>query len=201
MRLLLCLVLIAACSLPRARPDRSSFFTLSAADVDGAGAPSASDLVIGLGPVSIPGYLDRPELVTRVGANELRLASSARWAEPLREGIVRTLALDVGAASGASHVTVYPWASATHVDVVVGVDVVRFEPQADGDAELVARWTVREGLRGRVLIARESRVREPVDGKGSGADVAALSRALGTFGKEIGLAVRAVRTPRPDAAR
>src|SRR6476660_6643335 len=86
---------------------RCTLYTLTATTPDGV--PSGSmDAVLGLGPVAIPGYLDRPQIVTRVGPNELRLDEVARWGEPLRDGIARALQQDLLAASGARRVALYP---------------------------------------------------------------------------------------------
>ena len=40
-------------------------------------------LVIGIGPVELPPYLDRPQIVSRPDANRIALAEFDRWAEPL----------------------------------------------------------------------------------------------------------------------
>ena len=194
MRLVLILVVSATvgCALPRGRSEPASFFTLTPTEtLDGAAGEPTKE-VLGLGPVAIPGYLDRPQLVTRVAANEVRLAEFARWGEPIREGIVRVLRQDLMAASAARAVIVYPWTSAAPVDLAVAVDVLRFEPDARGDAELVARWGLRQVPRGRVLLARESRIVERAENGGTGAAVAALSRTLGSLAREIAAAVREV---------
>jgi hypothetical protein len=187
------IAILSGCSLPGPVVDRSTFFAL-AADATPDGTRRASlDVAVGLGPVTLPGYLDRPQLVRRVGPNELRLAHDARWAEPLREGIVRILQQDILVASGARSVTRYPWSAASHVDLAVAVDVLRFEAGEGEDAELVARWTVRELPHGRVVAVRDSRVTEPVDGSGTGAEVAALSQALGGLAREIAVALHGAR--------
>jgi hypothetical protein len=195
MRLALWLLIasLAGCALGSARPDRSTFFALAASEPDGAVPAGSWDAALGLGPVAIPGYLDRPQLVTRVGPNELKLAPVARWAEPLREGIGRALQQDLAAASGARQVALYPWPPTTHVDLAVAVDVLRFEPGARGDIELAARWSVRDTVHGRVLAVRESRLLEPLEGAGYGAEVAALSRALGQLAHEMAAALREVK--------
>ena len=41
---------------------------------------------IGVGPVIMPGYLDRIQIVTRTGADRVELATFHRWAEPLETG-------------------------------------------------------------------------------------------------------------------
>ncbi len=175
----------AGCALPTGRSDPSTFFALTATESPDGCPPGAADVSLGLGPVTIPGYLDRPQLVQRIGANELRIAELARWAEPLREGIVRALQQDLVAACAARHVTLYPWTSSAQVRLTVAVDVLRFEPNPNGDAELVAGWSVRDLVHGRVLVVRESRLVEPVKGAGGGAEVAALSRTLDRLAREV----------------
>ena len=138
MRLVLILIASATlgvgCAFPRGRSEPATFFTLTPLEtLDGAAGEPTKE-VLGLGPVAIPGYLDRPQLVTRVGANEVQLAAVARWGEPIREGIVRVLRQNLMAASAARAVIVYPWTSAAPVDLAVAVDVLRFEPNGRGDA-------------------------------------------------------------------
>ena len=195
-------LLATGCAFSAARHDPTTFFTLAPVTPDGDVAAGSWDVAVGVGPVGLPGYLDRPQLVRRVGANELRLAPVARWAEPLREGIPRALQQDLAAMSGARYVALYPWSSIARLDLAVAVDVLRFEPNAENEVELAARWSVRETVRGHVLTTRESRVVEPVEGKGNGAEVAALSRALGKLATEIAAALHETRssaTPAPGA--
>jgi uncharacterized protein len=180
----------AGCLLGGARLDRSTFFTLTTTVPTEAATAGSWDVTIGLGPVAIPSYLDRPQLVTRVGPNEVRLAPLARWAEPLREGFVRVLQQDLLIASGARQVVLHPWPVSTRMDLVVTIDVLRFEADTSGNAEIVARWTARRNADARVLASRESRTAERADGIGRAADVAALSRALGALAQEIATTLR-----------
>jgi uncharacterized lipoprotein YmbA len=49
------------------------------------------DIVVGIRPVGIPAYLDRPQLVTRLDGNELRVEEFSQWAEPLIDSISRVI--------------------------------------------------------------------------------------------------------------
>src|SRR6266540_6222252 len=53
--------------------------------------------VIGVGPITLPKYLDRPQIVTRASRNQLTLGEFDRWAESLQENfssvLVENLAL------------------------------------------------------------------------------------------------------------
>ena len=56
---------VAAC----ATTPSANFFTLNPADVEPQVA--RSDLSLALGPIDLPGYLDRPQIVTRAGVTDL----------------------------------------------------------------------------------------------------------------------------------
>ena len=61
---------------------------------DTATAPPLAphDLTLGVGPVTLPPYLDRPQIVTRAGRARLILAEFDQWAAPLQDTVARVLA-------------------------------------------------------------------------------------------------------------
>ena len=61
------------------------FYTLSPLEASPCGASPTTmpDLTVGVGPVTLPTYLDRPQLVTRAGGNRMVLADFDSWVEPL----------------------------------------------------------------------------------------------------------------------
>jgi uncharacterized lipoprotein YmbA len=52
--------------------------------------------VLGVGPVRLPAYLDRREIVTRAGPARLEVASVDHWAAPLDVLFTSVLAEDAG---------------------------------------------------------------------------------------------------------
>jgi uncharacterized lipoprotein YmbA len=154
-----------------------------------APATAATGPVIGLGPVTLPGYLDRPQIVTRRSADELAAGEFDRWAEPLDEAVPRILGEDLAALLGTERLATYPWTRARGVTHQVTVDVLRFDGPLGGPVTLEARWRVLDPA-GRELLVRRSTVREPTGGGDHAALVAAMSRALGALGRELADAVR-----------
>jgi len=178
--------LLPACLGPRTETSR--YYTLPA-DRPAAGAAAAPVGSLGLGPVTLPPYLSRPEIATRLGPEQIAYATSDRWAAPLDELVARALAEDLRARMAAGEVVRWPWPLGAPPDVSASVDLLRFEADAAGGATLEARWTVTP--RGRALVTGETRVRErgaPGDTAGS---VAALGRALGLLARDIAAAARA----------
>ena len=92
-------VLLAGCTTFSARPDASRFFTLSALSQpqESAVQPPAESpgISLGIGPVSLPGYLDRQEIVTRIAQNQVNLSENDRWAEPLEESFTRVVSQNI----------------------------------------------------------------------------------------------------------
>jgi uncharacterized lipoprotein YmbA len=71
-----------------------------------AGTPGP---VLGLDPVTLPAYLDRPEIVTRSGAHQVRLGEFDKWVEPLQPMVRRLLEERLRRATGAREVVAVPF--------------------------------------------------------------------------------------------
>ena len=158
-----------------------------------------SEISIGVGPVKLPDYLDRPQIVTRATPGKLDLAEFDRWAEPLSENFARVLAEELSAMLSTSRVLMHPWPRTSQVDCQIAVDVVRFEGVPGGRATLGARWTL-YGEQGRkVLAQRNSEISDPVDSTSYEALVAAQSRAVASLSREIAAAVREAVESKPGS--
>src|SRR5262245_63614190 len=174
-------------------PDSFRYYTLAPS----AEPPvrSASALTVGLGPVTLPGYLSRPGLVTRVGETQVRYTEGELWAEPLAKQFTRTLGEDLSRALGGARIIDCSWYPGTAIDVGVAVNVLAFEVDATGTATLTAGWALRDPQSRQVLYEGQSAIVEPAGGtpgepRGDAA-VAALSRALARLSSELAVAIAA----------
>ena len=102
------------------------------------------------------------------------------------------LSENVAALLGSDRVVVLPSLHRADLDLEVPVEVLRFEPTADGQVTLVARWSVRDLATRRVLDSHESRIREPLEGDSGASRTNAMSRATLRLAEEIAAAVAAV---------
>ncbi len=173
----------------------SKFYLLSPLPDAKAGRQVAAgerDLAVGIGPVVLPPYLDRAQIVTRASPNQLDLAEFDRWAEALRYNFPRTLTENLSFLLATHHVAVFPWDGSTTIDYQVAVDVTRFEGDADGNAVLIARWSIfGKGMR-ELLVRKRSRFSEPAGTEDYEALVAAMSRTLANLSREIATAIETV---------
>ena len=194
----------AGCPSLQPTPDNTRYFSLTPqmearADANAAGL---DQLFLGVGPVRLPGYLDREELVTRVGHNRFDVAQNDRWVEPLEDNFSRVLAQDLYALLKTERIVRYPWPSSRGITHQVEIEVIRFEPIAGEDAQLTAQWTLTESRTRQPLAIKNSSFRRPVKQRSKEAAVDALSELLADFSREIADTVRTVAVAeKPQAVK
>lgn len=173
---------LAACSSAPAR-----LYTLGASAAAGGGAPLARSVIVG--PVTVPGTVDRPEIVVGIGPNRVQADEFNRWAGPLADTIARVVAGDLSALLGTPDVAVAPLAN-FRADYRVSIDVQRFESVPRQHVVLDAVWVVHASAGG---AARSGRTvaDEPVRGDGYDAIAAAHSTALARLSADLADAIRA----------
>lgn len=179
------------------------FFVLSSLSDLQQDAPvrkAENPLVIGIGPVNIPDYLDRMQIVLRTGQSSLEISEYNRWAEPLDKSIGRVLGDNLGRLLETHNLVFYPWPSTTHIDCQVTVEVMRFDGAPSQKARLEACWTLWGSNPKQVLARRSSTLTEPVDGPSFEALVGALSRLMTSFSREIAATVTSEVKPRQGSA-
>lgn len=192
------LPLLAAGCLLSPRRDPTVFLVLAPLEEDrgavgqGQGAPPAiarPELRLGVGPVTLPRYLERPQLVTRIDATELAVHEHARWSAPLGALVAETVAEHLMARLGPGSVAVFPWSQLERPGVSVRIAVQQFEAVSPDAAVLRARWELVDAAGNRVGEPRSSEYRTP-SSRDPKAAVTALSRLLGLLSADIATALR-----------
>jgi len=178
---------LASCGFLAPKPDLTRNYVLTEQTTSPAGG--GAEITLGVGPIAMPRYLDRAEIVTRVPPNTIRMSPLDRWAEPLRDNFARVLATDLEAATGSQNVILFPWYGNPSIDYRVTIDVEQFERRSDGVAVLVARWQMREGTGGAAVRSARSAHEVPIDGENTAQAVEALSRAVALLAEDIARAI------------
>jgi hypothetical protein len=163
------------------------FYALRSSSGEAAGAALAPrpELGLAVGPLELPRYLDRPELVTQDDSNRLTVLDAHRWGGSLRTDILRVVADDLGRLLGTARVGVYPAEPRFRADYRVLLDVRDLQGMPGERVILLARWTIASMRDGSALAVEESRIEVPV-ASGSYEDlVAADSAAIGTLSRRI----------------
>jgi uncharacterized lipoprotein YmbA len=140
---------------------------------------SQSTLKIIIAQVTLPKYLDRPEIVRYGSTYELRLSEFERWGEEMNEMVTRTLLENLALRLPRAQIFAAHGLAASPVDATVDIDFGRFDAGADGVVVLAARWIVRREPRSAdfetARLTAQSASPATVD------LVAAMSDALGQF--------------------
>ncbi len=178
---------LAGC-LGSSRPSR--FYTLDPLQVRDGPASPRTDATLAIGPVEIPDYVDRPQIVTRTGANELVVAEFDRWGSSLDNQVTGSLVATLRDRLASQQIAVAPWRSAILSGAAtyrVAVSVSRFDGSPGQSVVLQARWELISQSSGKEesLGLREATVTEKIDGTSYDALVAAMQRALVRFGQQM----------------
>jgi uncharacterized protein len=185
---------ISACYLLSPPVNVSRFYVLTAMTGDGTGAPlpsaQTSSLVLGLGPIRFPDYLERNAMVTRIEPNRLLLSETDFWAEPLKDNFTHVLAQNLSTLLGTQQIVNFPWYSSTRTDYQIVVNVDRFECESQAKARLAARWFIENPINAMVLDRGSSDLFGP--GGESDACAAGLSQTVADFSRQLAMAVNQV---------
>lgn len=197
------LVLLAGCiNLGEGTRKRVRLYTLQ--PTISAAASPGYDIGgrVGIGPVYLPDYLQRTQVVILFPPNEYRLAEFAKWAEPLEENILRVTAENLSRLLGNERVLTFPWRSNWKPIYRIRMNIRRFEAVADEAAHLAVLWTIEAPETEKAPRIGLFQGVSPLQGKGADAVAAAMSRTLGDFSRRLAEElVRLAKEGRSPASR
>jgi uncharacterized protein len=182
----------------------SRFYSLTPQECRGISAVQGVDVIVRVGPVNIPSYLDRQQIVTRNGRNGLEIAEFERWGGSLDDEITRLLVNDLADRLAGRGISVVPWRSTDLIEAPIvyriPLSIDRFDGVPGGSVVLNASWAVimKKDKHENVLVARESTICEALAGKGYDTLVAAMGKAVDTLAEEIADGVSAQQGQKQD---
>ena len=152
--------------------------------------------IVGVERVLLPGHLDRPQIVTWSGPNEMRTDEFLRWGEPLPEGITRTLTEDLAGLLPDYQLVRHPWSGRTQTRCRVLVALSVFGLQRDGTVRLEGRYRLLPDKGALAYVLRpvsfsEGPLPVPADGETPpDRGVEAMNRLLESLSREIAESIR-----------
>ena len=190
----LALVLSSCMSVPNSPTPR--FYMLQAVDGNQVSKKTniASDVVIGVGPVKIPEYQDRPQIVTQDKEKMLKFAQFDRWGEPLDFGMKRLIGENLAVMLPEAKFTLYPWNSSVPVKYQVVVEIVQLDSNLDKDLFVVAQWLVIDAQNTKTMIIKRSEFRQPIIPQNYSGLAKTLSTACASLSSEIAQVLATLET-------
>ena len=183
--LLLLAMTLAACT-STSPPSRFYVLTPVAQTAD----RTTAELVIGMGPVRLPAYLDRSQMVSQTDANQLQMDEFERWAGGLSPNINDVMAENLSRMLGTDKVVTHPWARAVPVQYQVALDIRRFDVTQDNKVYLLAQWRLFMDDGKKLLEIKRTELIQPVNGSSYSARAAAQSVALAELARQIAESIR-----------
>jgi uncharacterized lipoprotein YmbA len=102
--------------------------------------PTAAKPAIAIARPSLPPYLDRAELITRLPDGRVALHESHLWSEPLDSAISRVLADNLRRLTGSTNIQPAANFIARDYTALVEVRIERFDPAPDGSLLFQCTW-------------------------------------------------------------
>ena len=180
-----CLLALSIVGCASTEPSR--FYILDTIDRVSNGE---SDLSIGVGPIGIPDYLDRPQIVIRASPNKLKLSDFDKWAGSLKDNITQVLSENLSILLSSNRVLTYPWQIAHPIDLQVIINILRLDGQLGGHAELKSRWMLYGKNSKKLHLVQNSTFKAPVQSNDYEAYVSALNETLADLSREIAQAIK-----------
>jgi uncharacterized protein len=188
-------VLLVGCSSPQ-----PTLYSFNVAPIPQATSAAQSPRIM-VGPVTLPGKVDRPQLVLQNANNTVQVYEYHRWANTLKGDVADVIVSSVAKALAISNVWSFSQSTETNFNYQVFIDVQNIDAKLGGPVEVDVLWTIKSapttksssqakavsggsGAPAKPFMGR-SLVQEPVTGSGFEAVVAAQSRAFAKVGQEI----------------
>lgn len=176
-------VLVASACATTSPPMR--FYLLS--PIEQAAPPDEvlGDNLVLVGPLQLPGYLDRTQLVVRQPDGQFSLREFDRWGEPLEQLLTGTLTANLVRLTGSPRLVAIPLPARTSPDKRILGRVLRFDANADGLAVLEVQWSILDRDGEPLVPVRIDAFRAQAGGTDPAALVDALSDVLAQFSMQV----------------
>jgi hypothetical protein len=148
-------------------------------------------LRIGIGPVTLSEYLDRPQIVTQTSKSELRVDQFNQWAETLEFNIASVLARNLSTLLFTKNLFLYPWSGSTQIDYQIKLAIIEFKGTPDGKVLLRAQYTIFDGSK-ELLNMNVVNFSNPISDPGYEGLILSMSTALDELSREIAQTIKAL---------
>ena len=163
------------------------------------GQKPTDQISVGVGPLEIPKILDRPQIVTRSGANRISLAEFQRWGGALQDDFLRVLTENLSILLQSDRVLAYPWEDYFDPAFRLYLSVYRFDGTPGGEVVLNVTWAVTDRESRKILVMRNSVLKQPFPSSGFQDLVSTQSLLLADLSREIAGEIKRLQSSMPSA--
>ncbi len=145
----------------------------------------AATTVLAVGPVTVSGLLDQPQLVSAAANNVLQIAEYHRWGGSLAANAARVMASNLASRATGYQVFALPWPIDLAVDYRLALNINRLYAVPDAASLLDADWTLLNGAGQALTPVRNVVLREATNMQGYPGLVGAFDRLLAKLADSV----------------
>jgi len=103
---------------------------------------SVNKSVVGVGPITVPDYLQRSPIAYSMTNNHLIVSSVDQWSEPLDKAIGRVMAVNLSRLYPSRSTLTFPWRIESKPQFAIRISIIELNRQSVDQAVLEADWTL-----------------------------------------------------------
>lgn len=157
--------------------------------IEEQGAVAGEGIVLGIGPVRVRDYLNRPQIVTRTRTNEITIHEFHYWGEHLSTNFTAILAQNLSVLLSTDRILIFPYRSKQELplEYQVVVDVIRFDGEPGVEATLLAQYYILEFKENekKQIVTKQQSFSKPLANKSFETLVAVMSELVGDLSRDI----------------
>ncbi|MFA5149774.1 MAG: PqiC family protein [Candidatus Omnitrophota bacterium] len=142
-------------------------------------------LIVAVGPVNIPGYQDRPQIVTRDKNGMLKFAQFDRWGENLDFALAHQFTDNLTLMLPDASFQIFPCNFAIPLDYQVIIDIIQLDSELDKNMLLVAQWSIIHAKSREMLLTKRSQFIQPINPHDYHGLIQALNVSCAALSSEI----------------
>lgn len=158
---------------------------LSAGPFASVNSDGIRDMRVGILPIELPGYINRAQMVKRIGVNRMAVSSLNRWADYPDRMIQRVIGENLQLLLAEARIYSAPWPVGLQPDIVVDFSFFELIGTDDKKIRLSVVWTIRAKDDPAAVLSRRTSLSEKMPGSGFEDLAAAHSQVLTTLCRDV----------------
>jgi uncharacterized lipoprotein YmbA len=143
-------LMLAGCS------SKSNFYQMHPREIKHhSSVNTLKKMVIGVAEVDVAEYLDKPQIMTRLSSEKLKLHETERWAGGFEKNIQSVLTYDLSMMLPRYTFLARPWNEPIEDRYRIYIRIDRFDGDSNGTVTLDGRWSLVEVEERKALISEE----------------------------------------------
>lgn len=166
---------------------QTQYFSLFAITPEAAPslAPASAQISLGVGPVSLPEFMENPAVVSTTASQQVRVSGRYAWAGELKDSMARVMAANLSEALQTDNVWQFPWDTRARPSYQLRVVFSEFNGERGGDVKLAANWLLIDTSENSPVLVRSLRLTTTTADEAIDTYVTALNTLLNQFSKTL----------------